>query len=97
MRVLLDTHTLIWWALGDPKLSRKARSVLSSFDSDVFVSAASAWEIATKVRIGKLRGAEAFASGFPAPLERLGFRGVDDPDRARAACGTSPGRAQRPI
>jgi PIN domain nuclease of toxin-antitoxin system len=74
MRVLIDTHALIWWALDDPKLSKRARSILSSFESDVFVSAASAWEIATKVRLGKLPGADAFASDFPARVERLGFR-----------------------
>jgi PIN domain nuclease of toxin-antitoxin system len=74
VRVILDTHTLIWWALDDPKLSRKARSILSSFETEVFVSAASAWEIATKVRLGKLPGAEAFAAEFPARVERFGFR-----------------------
>jgi PIN domain nuclease of toxin-antitoxin system len=74
VRVLLDTHTLIWWATDDPKLSRDARSVLSSFDTEVFVSAASAWEVSTKVRIGKLPGAEMFAAEFPARVERLGFR-----------------------
>jgi PIN domain nuclease of toxin-antitoxin system len=74
VRVLLDTHTLIWWATGDPKLSPDARSLLSSFDTEVFVSAASAWEVSTKVRIGKLPGAEMFAAEFPARIGRLGFR-----------------------
>ncbi len=74
MRVLLDTHALIWWAMNDPKLSQDARSLLSSFDNEVFVSAASAWEVSTKVRIGKLPGAEMFAAEFPARVERLGFR-----------------------
>jgi PIN domain nuclease of toxin-antitoxin system len=74
VRVLLDTHALLWWTLGDPKLSAKARSVIASFESEVFVSAASAWEIATKVRLGRLPGAEPFASEFPARMELLGFR-----------------------
>jgi len=39
VRVLPDTHAFIWWATDDPKLSRNARSVLSSFDTEVFVSA----------------------------------------------------------
>jgi PIN domain nuclease of toxin-antitoxin system len=73
MRVLLDTHTLIWWATDDPKLSRKARSILSSLESEVFVSAASAWELSTKMRIGKLPGLEAFAAEFPARIQALGF------------------------
>ena len=42
MRVLLDTHALLWWTLDDPKLSGKARSIIASFESEVFVSAASA-------------------------------------------------------
>jgi PIN domain nuclease of toxin-antitoxin system len=72
VRVILDTHTLIWWALDDPKPSRKAHSILSSFETEVFVSAASAWEIATKVRLGKLPGPEAFAAEFPARLSSSG-------------------------
>jgi len=54
VRALLDTHALLWWATLDPKLSRKARAAIADDRTDVYVSAASAWEIATKVRIGKL-------------------------------------------
>ena len=54
MRLLLDTHALLWWATSNPGLSRKARKAIADDATDVFVSAASAWEIATKVRIGKL-------------------------------------------
>lgn len=74
MRVLVDTHALLWWVQDDPRLSRKARATLASFASEVYVSAASAWEIATKVRIGKLPGAEAFAADFPARLRKLSFQ-----------------------
>jgi PIN domain nuclease of toxin-antitoxin system len=73
VRVLVDTHTLIWWAVDDPKLSRKARAVLASFDSEVFVSATSAWEVSTKVRLGKLPGLEAFAADFRRRVQQLGF------------------------
>jgi len=54
LRLLLDTHALLWWATSNPGLSRKARKAIADDATDVFVSAASAWEIATKVRIGKL-------------------------------------------
>ena len=54
MRLLLDTHALLWWATVDPGLSRKAKKAIANDTSEVFVSAASAWEIATKVRLGKL-------------------------------------------
>ena len=74
MRVLLDTHALLWWTQDDPRLSAKARAVITSFRNEVYVSAASAWEIATKVRIGKLPGAEAFVSALPERLQQLSFR-----------------------
>ena len=54
MRVLLDTSTMLWWFAGDAKLSTTARNVLSDDDTIILVSAASAWEICAKVRIGKL-------------------------------------------
>ena len=52
--ILLDTHALLWWATSDRALSKKVKRLLSNEDTRVFVSAASAWEIATKVRLGKL-------------------------------------------
>lgn len=54
MRLLLDTHALLWWATLDPKLPAKVKKAIANEATEVFVSAASAWEIATKVRIGKL-------------------------------------------
>jgi PIN domain nuclease of toxin-antitoxin system len=54
MKLLLDTHALIWWATLPAKLSAKAKKVLRAPDSQVYVSAVSAWEIAIKARIGKL-------------------------------------------
>ena len=74
MQVLLDTHTLLWWAINDPQLSKKARLAISSLTTEVFVSAASAWEVATKVRLGKLPQAEAFASDFCKRVSQLGFK-----------------------
>lgn len=59
MRALLDTHTLLWWFTDDPQLSTPARELISDAQSTVLISAASAWEIATKHRLGKLKlGAE---------------------------------------
>jgi PIN domain nuclease of toxin-antitoxin system len=54
LRVLLDTHALLWWATGAKGLSPKAKRALADEAAEVYVSAASAWEIATKVRIGRL-------------------------------------------
>ena len=53
MKLLLDTHTFLWMSLDDPQLSRTARRALSDHANDLFLSAASYWEIAIKISIGK--------------------------------------------
>ena len=73
MRFLLDTHTLLWWLDGDRRLSRRARNAIADEDNSVLVSAASAWEIATKVRLGKLPGAIEVAAELPAIVRRQSF------------------------
>ena len=61
MRVLLDTHALLWWWDDSPKLSERARSLILDTDNAILVSAASGWEIATKFRLGRPGfGADAF-------------------------------------
>ena len=55
MKLLLDTHALIWWLSNDSTLSVEARDAISDPDNIVFVSAASAWEIAIKKSLGKLQ------------------------------------------
>lgn len=54
MKVLLDTHALLWWVLGNPRLSTVAATVLGDADTTIVVSAVSGHEIATKYRLGKL-------------------------------------------
>lgn len=56
-RLLLDTHTLLWWAAASKALSKKVKHLIEDEDTGVHVSAASAWEIATKIRLGKLKWA----------------------------------------
>ena len=73
MRLLLDTHALIWWLAGDTQLSSTARDAVADETNDVFVSAASAWEVATKHRLGKLPGAGPLAVDFGRELRRQGF------------------------
>ena len=53
--MLLDTHVLLWWLSEDPTLSNEAREMIADSDSIVFISAATAWEIAIKESTGKLR------------------------------------------
>ncbi len=54
MKLLLDTHILLWWLNNDPKLSRSESKLIANPDNLIFVSAASSWEIAVKKMIGKL-------------------------------------------
>lgn len=55
MRLLLDTHAFLWWLDDDPRLAKLARSAISAPANHIFVSAASIWEIAIKLSVGKLR------------------------------------------
>ena len=73
MRLLVDTHALIWWMTADSRLSDSARKLIAHKSHTVLVSAASAWEIATKVRLGKLSIAAGFADDFEGDLAREGF------------------------
>jgi PIN domain nuclease of toxin-antitoxin system len=91
MRALLDTHALLWWLDGDERLSLPARAFLADAGNEVLVSAASAWEIATKARIGKLPGALEVAADVLGCLRRQGFSAlaitVSDGQRAGALSG----------
>jgi len=58
MKVLLDTHALVWWFEAKENLSRKAKETIEDSGTVVFVSAASGWELAIKTQIGKFKSAE---------------------------------------
>jgi len=73
-RVLLDTHALLWWLAGDRRLSPAARAAIGDASAAVFVSAASSWEIATKVRLGKLSDPHGVADALGAHVAAQGFR-----------------------
>lgn len=73
MRLLLDTHALIWWLAGDAALSRVALEAIADEANSVAVSAASAMEVATKYRIGKLPDAALLARDFEAILADQDF------------------------
>jgi PIN domain nuclease of toxin-antitoxin system len=68
---LLDTHTFLWAVRGSAKLSHTAARTIESMDSQVFVSAVSAYEIMNKYRIGKLPEFEDVAKNYFDFLERL--------------------------
>ncbi len=73
MKLLLDTHTLLWWWGADARLSKRVARAIADEANTVMVSAASAWEIATKFRIGKLPGAQTAIAQFDALLLADGF------------------------
>jgi PIN domain nuclease of toxin-antitoxin system len=76
MRLLLDTHALLWWLEGNPRLSAAAQAAIGDLENTVLVSAASAWEIATKHRIGKLPGAAVVAEDVEGCLVSQGFEAL---------------------
>ena len=84
MRILLDTHAFLWWLAGSDRLSGVAHDAIADPGNDILISAASAWEIATKHRLGKLPGAEVVVLpagddsrvDLPSLLFHLGSKGV---------------------
>ncbi|MGA9837569.1 MAG: type II toxin-antitoxin system VapC family toxin [Gemmatimonadaceae bacterium] len=73
MRYLVDTHVLLWFVAGDDAISPRARTLIEDPAHEVMVSAASAWEISTKFRLGKLPGARLLAENFSDAVGGLGF------------------------
>lgn len=70
---LLDTHVLLWWLTNDRRLSATAIEVIENRSNVVCVSAASAWEIATKTRLGKLTDVPEAAEKFGELSTEHGF------------------------
>jgi PIN domain nuclease of toxin-antitoxin system len=98
VRLLLDTHTLLWWVFADPKLSRRARMAIDDdIENQVFVSAASAWEIATKYRIGKLSDARSVAEDIAGTLAEEGFSELSVSVRHAQRAGNLVGHHQDPF
>ena len=73
MNLLLDTQALLWWQDGSRKLGPRARRAIEADASLVYVSAASAWEIAIKSRTGRLKLSSPLHHWMPDGLERQGF------------------------
>jgi PIN domain nuclease of toxin-antitoxin system len=71
--VLLNTHALLWWLDDDRRLSRRARKVIADPDSVIYVSSASVWEIAIKVRLGKLADPQDAVPRLPQILVERGM------------------------
>ena len=97
VKLLLDTHTLLWWFDGDPRLSSKVRKLIESDANEIFVSAASVWEITTKVRIGKLPGAAKIARRMPEVIAEQGFTALAITIHHGQRAGWLPGSHRDPF
>ena len=74
MRLLLDTNALFWWLIDEAELSPQAHSAIRAKDNDVYISVASAWEMAIKVGLGKWPEAQALLNDFEGVARAEGFR-----------------------
>lgn len=97
MRVLLDTHVLIWALTAPRRLSKVAHRTISARSNDLFVSAVSGWEVATKHRLGKLPLGDAIVEGYEAHLLRLGAEELPITSRHALTAGTFPTEHRDPF
>ena len=97
MRALFDTHTLIWWFSDDSSLPPTAREIIADTDNTLLVSAASAWEIAIKYQLGKLRKVADLVSDFSGRIEQEGFELLPISAEHGIRAGLLPGRHKDPF
>jgi PIN domain nuclease of toxin-antitoxin system len=97
VQALLDTHALLWWLSDDPALTKPARKIIAEIKNVMFVSAASAWEIAIKVRLGKLPTATDLVADFTGHLEREGFQTLAISGEHAIRAGLLPGIHKDPF
>jgi PIN domain nuclease of toxin-antitoxin system len=97
VRLLLDTHALLWWLFEDPKLSSAARLAIANPQNQILVSAASAWEITTKHRLGRLPEAGDVPFHLPRYLNRARFGVLTISLEHAMAAGALPGPHQDPF
>jgi PIN domain nuclease of toxin-antitoxin system len=97
MDVLVDTHALLWWLSDDSALTKPARKIMADPKNIICVSAASAWEIATKVRLGRLPTAIDLTTDFAGCLERERFETLAISAEHAIRAGLLPGPHKDPF
>ncbi len=97
MQVLLDTHVLLWWLTDDERLSHAVRRVIAEPANEILVSAASAWELSTKYRLGRLRGCEEIVVRYTEIIEAEHFRTLAIEPRHALLAGTYATRHRDPF
>jgi PIN domain nuclease of toxin-antitoxin system len=95
--LLLDTHAIIWWLEGNARLSSRVRAMIETPPDTILASAASAWEIATKVRLGKLPNMTAYAGRLAEILQSQRFGPLDVSVRHADRAGALPGPLRDPF
>jgi PIN domain nuclease of toxin-antitoxin system len=96
LRLLLDTHAVVWWLLGDERLSAAAREAIAAA-REVMVSAASAWELSTKARLGKWPEAQDLARDLGTWVRRQGMSPLAVTLDHGARAGNLPGPHRDPF
>ena len=97
MLALLDTHAFLWWIADSGRLSEAAWRAIADDTNNIVVSAASAWEIATKHRIGKLPTADTVAPDIPRVIADQGFGELPITVEDAARAGALPGLHRDPF
>jgi PIN domain nuclease of toxin-antitoxin system len=97
MRLLLDTHMLLWWLTENSSLPVTARKLIGLRNNQVLVSAASASEIATKVRLGRLNVAADLARDFGGYLAQERFESLSISTEHGIRAGSLPGSHKDPF
>lgn len=97
MRLLLDTHALIWWWKDDPTLPPTARDAVSNAEHEVYVSAASGWEMATKVRKGHMPEMRGRVPTFCSDVLEEGFQHLAITTEHGVRGGSLPGVHKDPF
>lgn len=97
MRALFDTHALIWWFSDDSSLTPIVREIIADTENTLLVSAATAWEIAIKHQLGKLRKVADLVSDFSGRIESEGFELLSISAEHGIRAGLLPGPHKDPF
>ncbi|ETX02905.1 type II toxin-antitoxin system VapC family toxin [Candidatus Entotheonella palauensis] len=97
MRLLLDTHTFLWFLLDDPSLSTTAKALIIDPDNDIEMSPATYWEIAIKISLGKYELPEPYEAFMEREIATNDFRILPIEPRHTAVLTTLPHHHREPF
>jgi PIN domain nuclease of toxin-antitoxin system len=97
MKLLLDTHTFLWWITDDPLLSTKARELIADGHNKLYWSAASSWEVSIKYALGRLPLPETPEQFLPAEIEKNRIESLPITDTHAFLAGELPQHHRDPF